>query len=156
MNFVMLIYVHSGTGYSKMNVGADVPNETRRGGFNGFSIGRLRLDNNGQDLLDAMNRKIDELKERRLIETEYEINTADSSHARISGNNLLPYLDSVTLDRRFDVNVYDDTIDINVYLDKTTDAQVRKKGGRNNRKNRTLKKVRKYYARRGSTKLKSF
>ncbi len=73
MNFAMLPYIRSETGYSKLNVGADVPNEPRIGGFNGYSIGRLSLDNNGQDLLDALNGKIDYLRSLALIEKGYEI-----------------------------------------------------------------------------------
>ncbi len=80
-----------------------------------------------------------------------------SSDAKRGDRTILPYLDTEhSIGSLFhDVSIYDATIYVNVYLDKTSDAQVRE-GGRKNLKKRIRKskKARNHSFRRGCTKLK--
>ena len=144
MNFAMLPYVRSetGTGYLKINAEADVQDE-RRGGFNGYSIGMLRPDNNGQDLLDALSEKIEYLRSRELIKPGYEMVQVESREG--FATELLPYLTDLN-----PLNIIfrpsgspDDMINVFVYLDKTSDALAKKDGGKKSKRSKKRRRSRK-------------
>ena len=145
MFFVMRIFLRSERGLSRITDRADVPSE-RPGGVSGYGIRDLTPNNTGEDLLEAMNRKINELKRDGLIEQGYEIDNIDSPEG-IGADNILPMLVSdTTLDRCFrNTSIWSDRrIYVDVYLERTTDAQVRngRKGGKSRKRRKSKKRRR--------------
>jgi len=134
-NFVMRLFISSGTGWRNINNEADV--EPLHNGNRGYKINNLTDDSTGQNLLNELNDKILELKKDGFIPNEYEINSVDSTEGFM--DELFPYLTSEHListifnqtSRSPDGRIY-----VDVRLEKVTDKQVRK-GGRKSRKRKS-------------------
>ena len=116
----------------------------------GYILKGVTSDNTGDNLLSAMNIKIDELKSAKLIADNYQITSVVCEQGLGNGANFLPYLideiySTMTLSNFFtNGREHDRIVYVNVYLDKTTDAQAKKKdGGKRSKRSKKRRRSRK-------------
>jgi hypothetical protein len=143
MSYVMHLFLNSDQGPQIFNERTDITSTSN--GNRGYTLNGITHANTGDNLLEMMNIKINELKRDKLIANNYEITSVTCQQGLGNGANFLQYLtdnvySTMSLSTFFtDGREYDRVVYINVYLDETADAQVRKKTGGKSRKKKHTK-----------------